>query len=185
MPRRWRHVLKKLTLLRGNGGKKARSPGRARKKPLKPIAQGRPGISGEPVVTCLRAFYFCTQGCGCAEAPGFPCALSLRGMNDQSSGRGCRGDADSCLLTCPGRCAARERCAADPGPMSMPIRSCIASGTSLAAPQHDRIHHPANGQWPFGRLLCKGSQQVTKTPESARQVARFPSKMSWEEPCGN
>src|SRR5580700_10282458 len=78
MPRRWRHVLKKLTLLRGNGGKKARSPGRARKKPLKPIAQGRPGATGEPVVTCLRAFYFCTQGCGCADASGIPCALVSR-----------------------------------------------------------------------------------------------------------
>jgi hypothetical protein len=32
-PRRWRQVLKKLTLLRDDGGKKARSPGRARRKP--------------------------------------------------------------------------------------------------------------------------------------------------------
>jgi hypothetical protein len=131
-----------LTHCAGNGGKKARSPGRARSKPLKPIAQGRPGISGEPVVTCLRAFYFCTQGCGCAEAPGFPCALSLRGMNDQSSGRGCRGDADSCLLTCPGRCAARERCAADPGPMSMPIRSrlCEAALHAASRPGQALLH---------------------------------------------
>jgi hypothetical protein len=77
MPRRWRQVLRKLTLLRGDGDKKPDRRG-ARSKPLKPIAQGRPGISGEPVVTNLRVFYFYTQGCGCAEAPGFPCALSLR-----------------------------------------------------------------------------------------------------------
>src|SRR4029079_17715023 len=32
-PRRWCQVLGKLTLLRGDGGKKARSPGRARSKP--------------------------------------------------------------------------------------------------------------------------------------------------------
>src|SRR3984885_15764522 len=99
MPRRWRHVLKKLTLLRGNGGKKPGSPGRARKKPLKPIAQGRPGISGEPVVTCLRAFYFCTQGCGCAQASGFPCALFLsRDDVDASLGHtSCRGEVEARL----------------------------------------------------------------------------------------
>jgi hypothetical protein len=34
-----------------DGGKKARSPGRARRKPLKPLAQGMPDRSGEPVVT--------------------------------------------------------------------------------------------------------------------------------------
>src|ERR1700722_20459492 len=72
MPRRWHHVLKKLTLLRGNGGKQARSPGRARSKPLKPFAQGRPGVLGEPVVTNSRVFYFYTRGCGCAGAPAFP-----------------------------------------------------------------------------------------------------------------
>src|SRR5665213_845772 len=33
MPRRWHQVLKKLALLGGDGGKKARSPGRARNKP--------------------------------------------------------------------------------------------------------------------------------------------------------
>src|ERR1700735_4986353 len=36
-PRRWRQVLKKLTLLGDDGDKKARSPGRARRKPLKPL----------------------------------------------------------------------------------------------------------------------------------------------------
>jgi hypothetical protein len=41
----------------GDGGKKARSPERARKKPLKPIAQGRPDCFGEPVVTTLVSFF--------------------------------------------------------------------------------------------------------------------------------
>jgi hypothetical protein len=36
-PRCWRQVLKKLTLLRDDGDKKARSPRRARRKPLKPL----------------------------------------------------------------------------------------------------------------------------------------------------
>jgi hypothetical protein len=41
------------------------------------IAQGMPALSGEPVVTNLRAFLPCTQGCGCALAPGIPCALLI------------------------------------------------------------------------------------------------------------
>jgi hypothetical protein len=39
-----------LTHRTDDGDKRARSPGRARRKPLKPIAQGRPDVSGEPVV---------------------------------------------------------------------------------------------------------------------------------------
>jgi hypothetical protein len=31
-----------------------------------------------------------------------------------------------------------------------------------------RVHHPANGQWRFGRLLCKGFGLRNKTPGSAR-----------------
>jgi hypothetical protein len=38
----------------------------------KTIARGMPGVSGVTVVTCLRAFYFCTQGCGRIERPAFP-----------------------------------------------------------------------------------------------------------------
>jgi len=55
----------------------ARFTGESTKETVKTIAQGRPGISGEPVVTMLACFYFRTQGCGCTEAPGFPCALCL------------------------------------------------------------------------------------------------------------
>jgi hypothetical protein len=32
-------------------------------------------FSGVTVVTCLRAFYFCTQGCGRIERPAFPAPL--------------------------------------------------------------------------------------------------------------
>ena len=44
-------------LLRGDGGKKARSPGRARRKPLKPLRAGTPGDSGVLVYSC--AFFQC------------------------------------------------------------------------------------------------------------------------------
>src|SRR5258707_6770616 len=46
---------KAITSLASDGGKKARSPGRARNKPLKPTAQGRPGILG---YTCGSAACF-------------------------------------------------------------------------------------------------------------------------------
>src|ERR1700739_3950192 len=79
MPRRWHQVLKKLTLLRDDGDKKARSPGRARNKPLKPFAQGVPDRFGGPVVIISCAFLFRTRGCGCDRAPGIPCALLIEG----------------------------------------------------------------------------------------------------------
>src|SRR5712672_3909956 len=39
----------------GDGGKRARSPGRARRKPLKPLRAGMPGDSGVLVVTRVRS----------------------------------------------------------------------------------------------------------------------------------
>jgi hypothetical protein len=51
---------KAITSLASDGGKKARSPGRARNKPLKPTAQGRPGILG---YTCgSAACFFVARG---------------------------------------------------------------------------------------------------------------------------
>ena len=49
------------------------SPGRARRKPLKPSAQGRPSVGftcDPPVRMSLHT------GCGCRQAPGLPCALT-------------------------------------------------------------------------------------------------------------
>jgi hypothetical protein len=51
-----------------DGGKQARSPGRARRKPVKAIARGMPGVSGVLVVTNARAYYHTTRGCGCSGA---------------------------------------------------------------------------------------------------------------------
>src|ERR1700688_2066997 len=39
-----------------DGGKKARSPGRARRKPLKPLRAGMPGDPGATVVTTLVCY---------------------------------------------------------------------------------------------------------------------------------
>src|ERR1700721_4303120 len=65
MPRRWHQLGDGASHHAGDGGKKARSPGRARKKPLKPFAQGMPESSGEPVVT-TRVFSF-TRNRGCVS----------------------------------------------------------------------------------------------------------------------
>jgi len=73
MPRRWHQVLKKLTLLRDDGDKKARSPGRARNKPLKPL---RRECRVNPVNRWLLArmlFTFAYEAAGASGA-----RLSLR-----------------------------------------------------------------------------------------------------------
>jgi hypothetical protein len=72
-PRRWRQVSQKC--LRGDGGKQARSPGRARNKLLKPSRAGMPGDPGATVVTNACAFYHCARGCGCNGHPAFPAPL--------------------------------------------------------------------------------------------------------------
>ncbi len=62
-PRRWRQVRGVKSAQPGldktyplsDGGKTARSPGRARRKPLKPLRAGTPGDSGVLVVTRVRS----------------------------------------------------------------------------------------------------------------------------------
>jgi hypothetical protein len=111
IPRRWYQALKKLTLLRGDGGNKARLSGETTKETVKTIARGMPDVSGVTVVTCLRAFYFCTQGCGRSGRPAFPAPSDfgaksrcttrahLRGENARTRG----------IIVIPGRALARAR----------------------------------------------------------------------------
>ena len=85
-PQGWRQVSHHD--VRGDGDNKVRSPGRARRKPLKPSAQGRPAFSGEPVVTNSCACFHRTRGCGCIGHPAFPApSLFLRDTQDASLGR--------------------------------------------------------------------------------------------------
>jgi hypothetical protein len=65
-PRRRRQALRKHP--QGDGDKKARSPGRVRNKPLKPIARGMPDCFGEPVVTTLVcSFCFACEAAGASR----------------------------------------------------------------------------------------------------------------------
>jgi hypothetical protein len=69
-PRRWRQVLEGLTLLGSDGDKKARSPGRARRKPLKPLRRECRTASAEPVCSCAffdAHFAHETAGAACTR----------------------------------------------------------------------------------------------------------------------
>ena len=81
----------------GDGGKTARSPGRARRKPLKPLRAGMPGDSGVLVVTRVRSTNTkCTRGRGCSGHPAFP--TPSKGAEDlmHDSGASRRGVANVC-----------------------------------------------------------------------------------------
>src|SRR5713101_1061039 len=62
------------TISADDGGKRARSPGRARRKPLKPLRAGMPGDSGVPVASTpvLSTLH---RGLRVQRAPGIPHAL--------------------------------------------------------------------------------------------------------------
>src|SRR4051794_6497590 len=77
-PRRWRQALRSDA--QGDGDKQARSPGRSRRKPLKPLRAGMPGGPGEPTVTTSCALYpFRTRDCGCIKRPAFPTPFRRKG----------------------------------------------------------------------------------------------------------
>src|SRR5258707_10684530 len=71
-----------------DGGKRARSPGRARNKPLKPLRAGIPGDPGGPVVNTRVLSTLRTRGCGCSGHPAFPTPsvfLGERFMHDSGA----------------------------------------------------------------------------------------------------
>src|SRR4029077_16018755 len=71
-----------------DGGKRARSPGRARYKPLKPLR--REGRMIRSHLWFYRVLLFMHADRGCELAPGLPCALViLEGMTEAST-RGAR-----------------------------------------------------------------------------------------------
>src|ERR1700692_331795 len=78
----------------GDGGKQARSPGRARSSLLKPLRAGMLGVSGKPVVTTLVCFLpFLHARLRVHWAPGIPHALFGRKVL-QASGASRRGNAE-------------------------------------------------------------------------------------------
>jgi hypothetical protein len=124
MPRRRHQALKKLTLLRGDGDNKARSPGRARRNPLKPLRREC------RVNRCDRGdyarvlFYFAREAAGAWRARHSLRPLHSRGWRLLSkNSRGCRGGiVEACLgkdvdgRVKPGHDGRRE-CAWDQDPL--------------------------------------------------------------------
>jgi hypothetical protein len=74
-PRRWCQVGDDASHHAGDGGKQARSPGRARNKPLKPLRREGRIASAEPVCSCVFCFVHLHTRPRVQRAPGFPCAL--------------------------------------------------------------------------------------------------------------
>src|SRR5437868_11569584 len=111
MPRRWHQVGGSISA--GDGGKQARSPGRARRKPLKPLrgeCRVEPGVT---VVTMLVCFFILHARLRAHCAPGIPCALIFSGRKIHASlGRFARRECGGGSLTrhvIPGRAPARTR----------------------------------------------------------------------------
>ncbi len=73
----------------GDGDKKARSPGRVRRKPLKPLLRGCRVIFGATAVNTRvhLALPLRTRGCGCTGHPAFPTPSLGGGRFTQSFGR--------------------------------------------------------------------------------------------------
>jgi hypothetical protein len=101
---------------RGDGGKQARSPGRARNKLLKPSRAGMPGDPGATVVTNACAYYTSRTRLRVQRAPGIPHALCwAKGLCTTRAYR-----AAGIWKRAPDaaqRAALAAWCAADPGPM--------------------------------------------------------------------
>ena len=82
-PRRWRQARDDAMHHTGDGDNKARSPGRVRRKPLKPSRAGMPGDPGATVVANSCAFYTLRTRLRVQRAPGIPHALLGRKMQQQ------------------------------------------------------------------------------------------------------
>src|ERR1700678_2299465 len=96
--------VKSAELSAGDGDKQARSPGRARRKPLKPLRAGMPGDPGATVVTNARAFYSTRAAAGATGTRHSPLPLGAaprppfqgeRFKHNSSASRG--GNAEVCV----------------------------------------------------------------------------------------
>ena len=100
-PRRWCQVGDDASHRADDGGKKARSPGRARRKPLKPLRRKRRVNPAKPVVTMLVcSLHFAREAAGAASTRRFLRPLLLEGSCHAYLGRAPR---RGNMLVMPGR----------------------------------------------------------------------------------
>ena len=100
IPRRWYQVLKKLTLLGDDGDNKARSPGRLRRKLLKPSRRECRNVR----LTCgdyaCVLFSLAHKAAGAVNARHSLLPLLMEGERMTiNSGRSCRGSKGACLTS--------------------------------------------------------------------------------------
>jgi hypothetical protein len=95
-PRRWRQVCGSLSA--DDGGKKARSPGRSRRKPLKPSRGECRVFPGVPAVTNACAFYTTHAAAGASGARHSPCPLFFEGRCSCTTRALCAARMRSCIL---------------------------------------------------------------------------------------
>jgi hypothetical protein len=109
--------VKLAELSAGDGDKQARSPGRARRKPLTPSRAGMPGDPGATVVTNACAYYTSRTRLRVQRAPGIPRSLlrvaplpswgsatpSRGGSFMHNSGASCREIEEACQRHCEER----------------------------------------------------------------------------------
>jgi len=98
-----------FTACASDGGNKARSPGRARSKPLKPLRRKRRTAPAEPVVTMLVCFFVSHARPRVRSAPGVSCALCFEGELCMTRARERRGKVDVCSPSLPATNAERLR----------------------------------------------------------------------------
>jgi hypothetical protein len=80
-----------------DGDKQARSPGRARRKPLKPLRGECRAFSGVTVVTNARAFYTTRAAAGASGARHSLRPLIFEGKTFRKNSRGCAARSRSCV----------------------------------------------------------------------------------------
>jgi hypothetical protein len=107
-------ALRRSELQRGHGGKKGRSPGRARIS-RKTIARGKPGCLGCTCLTRVHSFATSrTRGCGCRRRPAFP-APSVRRRDNEFAKLGRKRAAGTRTYVTVRRCEERSD---DPSPLA-------------------------------------------------------------------
>jgi hypothetical protein len=113
-PRRWCQVCAEA-IRAGDGGKKARSPGRARRKTLKPLRRECRLMRCTCGDYARVLFHFAREAAGASCAPGIPCALLFSRVaattRTLAAPRECGGVA-AVLSAIPGCCAAHRTCGA-------------------------------------------------------------------------
>src|ERR1700677_1561460 len=125
--------VKSAELSAGDGDKQARSPGRARRKPLKPLRAGMPGDPGATVVTNARAYYSTRAAAGATGTRHSPLPLGV---------------APRPLIGAEHTCTTRAHCAA--GRRRHICRHCEERSD-------EAIHTAAKKEWIASRSLSSGA----------------------------